>query len=124
MRNLVCIECPIGCSLTAEKSGEQWEVKGNRCTKGVDFAINEITDPRRSICSTVRTTFKTVPRLSVRTQGEVPLNTIFEVMEQINSVKLDHPVHIGEVIIENVSNTGINVIATSDLYYLLEEDQR
>lgn len=122
MRNLVCIECPIGCSLTAEKIGEQWDVKGNRCVKGVNFAINEITDPRRSISSTVRTTFKTVPRLSVRTQGEVPLNTIFAVMEQINSVSLDHPVHIGEVIIENVSNTGINVIATSDLYYLLEED--
>ena len=122
MRNLVCIECPIGCSLTAEKIGEQWDVKGNRCVKGVNFAINEITDPRRSISSTVRTTFKTVPRLSVRTQGEVPLNTIFAVMEQINSVSLDHPVHIGEVIIENVSNTGINVIATSDLYCLLEED--
>lgn len=122
MRNLVCIECPIGCSLTAEKIGEQWDVKGNRCVKGVNFAINEITDPRRSISSTVRTTFKTVPRLSVRTQGEVPLHTIFAVMEQINSVSLDHPVHIGEVIIENVSNTGINVIATSDLYYLLEED--
>ena len=122
MRNLVCIECPIGCSLTAEKTGEQWDVKGNRCVKGADFAINEITDPRRSISSTVRTNFKTVPRLSVRTQGEVPLNTIFAVMEQINSVSLDHPVHIGEVIIENVSNTGIDVIATSDLYYLLEED--
>jgi CxxC motif-containing protein len=124
MRNLVCIECPIGCSLTAEQTGEQWDIKGNRCVKGADFAINEITDPRRSICSTVRTTFKTVPRLSVRTQGEVPLNAIFAVMQQINSVSLDHPVHIGEVIIENVSNTGINVIATSDLYYLLEEDQR
>ena len=85
MRNLVCIECPIGCSLTAEKSGEQWEVKGNRCTNGVDFAINEITDPRRSICSTVRTTFKTVPRLSVRTRRST-LKYDFEVMEQINSV--------------------------------------
>lgn len=122
MRNLVCIECPIGCSLTAEKSGEQWDIKGNRCVKGLDFAINEISDPRRSICSTVRTTFKKVPRLSVRTQGEVPLNTIFAVMEQINSVTLDYPVHSGEVIIENVSSTGINVIATTDLYYLLEED--
>jgi CxxC motif-containing protein len=120
MKNLICIECPIGCNLTAEKNGEQWAVKGNRCRKGEQFAINELTDPRRSVCSTVRTTFGEVPRLSVRTNGEVPLKSIFKVMEQINSVTLDHPVHIGEVIIENVSNTGINVIATSDLYYLLE----
>lgn len=123
MKNLICIQCPIGCSLTAEKIGEQWDIKGNRCAKGEDFAINEITDPRRSICSTIRTNFKKVPRLPVRTNGEVPLNTIFSVMEQINSLTLGHPVQIGEVIIENVCNTGINIIATSDLYYLLEGDQ-
>jgi CxxC motif-containing protein len=70
----------------------------------------------------VKTTYRKVPRLPVRTNGEVPLNAIFAVMEKINAVTLDHPVHIGEVIIENVCNTGINVIATSDLYYLLEED--
>lgn len=120
MKNLICIECPIGCALQAGKSGEQWIVKGNRCRKGEQFAINELTDPRRSVCSTVKTTFKEVPRLSVKTNGEVPLKSIFEVMERINAVTLDHPVHIGEIIIENVSNTGINVIATSDLYYLLE----
>ncbi|NLM89147.1 MAG: DUF1667 domain-containing protein [Syntrophomonadaceae bacterium] len=122
MKHLICIECPIGCSLTAVKSGEQWEIKGNRCRKGEQFAINELTDPRRSVCSTMKTTYRKVPRLPVRTNGEVPLNAIFAVMEQINAVTLDHPVHIGEVIIENVCNTGINVIATSDLYYLLEED--
>ncbi|HOB12529.1 MAG TPA: DUF1667 domain-containing protein [Syntrophomonadaceae bacterium] len=120
MKNLICIECPIGCSLQAEKTGEQWDIKGNRCRKGEQFAINELTDPRRSVCSTVRTIYKEVPRLPVRTNGEVPLQAIFEVMEQINAVTLDHPVHIGEIIIENVSNTGINVVATSDLYCLLE----
>lgn len=120
MKNLICIECPIGCGLQAKKNGEQWIIKGNRCRKGEQFAINELTDPRRSVCSTVKTIFKEVPRLSVRTDGEVPLKSIFEVMEQINRVILERPVHIGEVIIENVCNTGINVIATSDLIYLLE----
>lgn len=122
MKSLICIECPIGCSLTAQKAGGQWVIEGNRCSKGEQFAVNELTDPRRSVCSTVRTTFPQVPRLPVKTYGEVPLNAIFEVMEHINSITLDRPVHIGEVIINNVSGTGINVIATSDLYYLLEAD--
>lgn len=121
MNQMICIECPVGCSLSAEKAGDQWIIKGNRCAKGELFAINEITDPRRSVCSTVRTVFKQAPRLPVRTGGQVPLNTIFQVMEQINSISLTRPVHIGEVIIENVCNTGINIIAASDLYYWLEE---
>lgn len=122
MKNLICIECPAGCSVSAEKVGDQWVVKGNRCLKGEQFAVNEITDPRRSVCSTVRTTFKQVPRLPVRTSDQVPLNTIYKVMVQINSICLTKPVHIGDVVIANVSNTGVNIIATSDLYYLLESN--
>lgn len=123
MKNFTCIVCPNGCSLLVEKIGERWEVQGNKCIKGKEFAINEITDPRRSICSTIRTTFKKAPRLPVKTNGEVPLKDIFNVMAQINSKSVDKPVHVGEVLIENVSNTGVNVIATSDLYYLLGEEQ-
>lgn len=122
MKYLTCIECPIGCSLSVEKMGVQWEVKGNRCTKGRDFAINEMTDPRRSICSTVRTTFQKLPRLPVRTSGDVSLNIIFDVMDQINAQTVHNPIHMGEVIIENVCNTGVNIIAALDLCDLLGED--
>ncbi|MGH4122101.1 MAG: DUF1667 domain-containing protein [Clostridium sp.] len=123
MENFTCILCPNGCSITAFKVGQEYEVKGNKCPKGKEFAINEITDPRRSVCSTMKTIFEKVPRLPVRTNGEVPLEDIFNVMEEINSKSLDKPVHVGDVLIENVSNTGVNVIATSDLYYLLGEEK-
>lgn len=119
MENIICILCPNGCSLSIEKIGQEWTIKGNKCSKGKEFAISEITDPRRSVCSTIKTTFKEVPRLPVKTDGEVPLKDIFNVMVEINSKSLGKPVHVGDVVIENVSNTGINIIATSDLYYLL-----
>lgn len=122
MENFTCILCPNGCSLTVCKLGQEYEVKGNKCPKGKQFAINEIMDPRRSVCSTIKTTFKKAPRLPVRTSGEVPLKDIFNVMAQINSKTICMPVHVGEVVIENVSDTGVNIIATSDLYYLLGED--
>ncbi|MGV8982316.1 DUF1667 domain-containing protein [Clostridium sp.] len=123
MGNFTCILCPNGCSLSIYKVGDEWEVKGNKCPKGRGFAINEITDPRRSICSTIKTTFEKVPRLPVKTNGEVPLEEIFNVMAQINLSSIDKPVHVGDVIIENVSNTGVDIIATSDLYYLLGEEK-
>lgn len=122
MKNLICIECPTGCNLAVKKIGEQWDIKGNQCAKGEKFAINEMTDPRRSISSTVRTVSREMPRLPVRTSGEVPFNTIFNVMAQINAVLVDKPIHIGEVVIENVCNTGVNIIALSDLDGYLEED--
>ncbi len=123
MENLTCILCPKGCSLTACKVGEEWEIKGNKCTMGREFALSEIKNPTRSICSTIKTTFKKVPRLPVKTNGEVPLEITFDVIAEINSKLVGEPVHVGDVIIENVCNTGINIIATSDLYYLLEEEQ-
>lgn len=123
MENVTCILCPNGCSLTIEKVGKEYEVQGNKCPKGREFAISEIEDPRRSICSTIKTTFKKVPRLPVKTNGEVSLQDIFNVMTEINSKFIDKPVHVGEIVIENVAGTGVNVIATSDLYYLLGEEK-
>jgi CxxC motif-containing protein len=123
MENITCILCPNGCSLSIEKIGQEWDIKGNKCPKGKEFAISEITDPRRIVCSTIKTTFKKVPRLPVKTNGEVPLKDVFNVMTEINSKSLGKPVQVGDVVIENVSNTGINVIATSNLYYLLGDEK-
>lgn len=71
MKTLTCIVCPNGCTVTIDKSGDDFIVKGNMCKRGRDFAINEMTNPKRSICSTVKTTIEGFPRLPVRTDGEV-----------------------------------------------------
>ncbi len=121
MKNMTCIICPYGCLLEVDKQGGEFIVKGNKCKRGIEFGINEMTNPKRSICSTVKTAYKSVPRLPVRTDGEIPLSYIFVVMEEINDIKLDHPVHRGEIIIRDVLGTGVNIISTSDMYYLLGE---
>ena len=121
MKKLTCIVCPNGCELTIEKSKEQWIVEGNLCPRGKDFAINEMINPKRSICSTVKTVYKEMPRLPVRTDGEIPFQDIFPLMKLLSTVVIDHPVHNGEKVIENPFDTGVNVIATSDMYYILEE---
>lgn len=121
MKILTCIVCPNGCTITIDKSGSDFIVKGNMCSRGKDFAINEMTNPKRSICSTVKTTIDKFPRLPVRTDGEIPFNLIFPVMKEINRIIIDKPVHSGEIIIKNVLGTGIDVISTSDIYLILEE---
>jgi len=116
MKKLTCIVCPNGCQLSIEKEKEEWIVTGHLCPRGKDFAINEMINPKRSICSTVKTAYKDVPRLPVRTDGEIPIQDIFPLMKLLSTVVINHPVHNGEVIIENLLNTGVNIIATSDMY--------
>lgn len=123
MKTLTCIVCPNGCNLTIEKVGEEWVVKGNLCPKGKEFAVNEMTNPKRSISSTVRTIFKNMPRLPVRTSGEIPKNYIMSLMKEINKIELKQKVHSGDIIVENILGTGVNVIATSDMYLWIEGEE-
>lgn len=116
-KNLICIVCPNGCNLNIKKLNDEFIVTGNRCKRGNDFAINELISPKRSICSTVKTTNKTTPRISVRTDGEIPLDQIFNLMKMLSELTIYHPTIAGEIIIENVFNSGINVIATSEVTY-------
>lgn len=122
MKKVICIICPNGCFLEIDKQNEEFIVRGNMCPRGREFGINEMINPKRSICSTVRTSYKSIPRLPVRTDGEIPFSLVFNTMKKINEINLDHPVHSGEIIIENILETGVNIIATSDMYYLLGEE--
>lgn len=115
MSELVCIVCPRGCTLQVEGAGEAFQVTGNGCKRGADFARSESTAPMRTLCTTVRTAFPDVPVLPVRVSAEIPKEKIFPVMEAINAVTVDQPVDIGGVILKNVLRLGVDVVAASGL---------
>ena len=114
-RELVCIVCPRGCTLKIEEKDGEYAVSGNFCKRGKDFAVSEMTEPKRTICSTVRTAFSDVPVLPVRVSAEIPKDRIFDVMKEINSFVLEKHVSRGETVIENVLGLGVDIIATSDI---------
>ena len=105
MKELVCIVCPNGCLLKIDE--KTLKVEGNKCKKGEEFAISELTAPKRTLTTTVRTAFKDIPVLPVRVSGEIPKDKIFDVMKEINKTVVD------ETVIKNVLNLGVDVIATS-----------
>ena len=52
---VICITCPMGCSLEVTHEGKTvTKVTGNQCKKGLSYAEAEISDPRRMVTSTVR----------------------------------------------------------------------
>jgi len=131
MKELRCITCPIGCKLTVyENNSPELDVVGNECEKGYDFAVVELTNPTRSLTTTVRTTLPGVAVLPVRTDGEIPKEKIREAMRALSGVVVSRELDCGDVVFEDLAGTGVRVIAASDvlqrreLQYAIRNKQR
>lgn len=113
MKKVTCIICPRSCQIEVFQEDHHFEVRGNGCKRGVDFALREAVNPQRTLTTTVRTAFEEYPLLPVRTDRDIPLDCLQAAMAEINKLTLDHSVALGEVLIENLLNTGANLISTS-----------
>lgn len=115
-RELTCIGCPMGCQITVEMEEDKiLSVTGNTCAIGDRYARNEVTHPERTVTSTVKITGGDKPRCSVKTAGNIPKDKIFDCMHAINSVTIAAPAKIGQVVINDVCGTGIDVVATRNI---------
>lgn len=115
-QHLICINCPKGCRLEVEYSADGgWLVEGNQCKRGVAYAIKELTDPVRVLPTTMKIRNGFLHRLPVRTDAALPKEKIFEAMAIINQKTVDAPIHMGDIIIENILDTGVNVIASRSM---------
>ncbi|MBQ7825388.1 MAG: DUF1667 domain-containing protein [Clostridia bacterium] len=114
--NLICIGCPLGCPLTVEMEGNEVKtVKGNTCPRGDAYAKKELTNPTRIVTSTVRVAGGRLAMVSVKTESDIPKGKIFDCVKALKDVEVTAPVKIGDVIVENVAGTGVNVIATKNV---------
>ena len=112
---MVCIVCPNGCRLSVTEQNGQISVSGNKCKRGEVFAINEMTNPTRSVTTSVRTAVKDYPVLSVRTSGEIPKNKIFQLMELCDKIVVEKRLPIGSVLVEDLFGTGVKLVTTTDM---------
>jgi CxxC motif-containing protein len=114
MKELVCIVCPNGCRLRVEQTANGFSVTGNLCKRGETFAISEMTDPRRSVTSTVRTSFAEVPVLPVRTAQDIPKEKINDLIRLLADIRIEKPLGIGDVVVKDALGLGTDVIASSN----------
>ena len=115
-KQLTCIQCPNGCRLTAvvHEDGSV-TVTGNLCKRGEEFAVSEVTDPRRSVTTTIRTTFSELPRLPVRTSFEVRKADVPAVMAAAHAAVIDRRLSTGDIAVRDAGGTGADLLATMDL---------
>ena len=108
---MICIRCPLGCNLEVIM-GEDIKVSGHRCKRGQEYAVAEVTDPKRTLTSTAKVHGGKKRLVSVKTDREISKNLIFEVMKEINSIVVEAPVMIGDVLLKNILGTDVNIVAT------------
>lgn len=114
-KELICINCPMGCRLAVTVESEQViSVTGNICPRGEEFARQEAVEPLRVLTSLMRMEGRETP-FSVKTSGPIPKRLLFRCVQEIFSHKTSLPVHVGDVIISNVCGTGQDILATQEI---------
>jgi len=110
---MTCIGCPVGCTLTATILADRSvQVTGNKCPKGAAYGEKELTNPTRIVTSTVPVAGRENTVVSVKTAADIPKGKIAECMEALKGVQVQAPVQIGDVVIVNVADTGVDIIVT------------
>ena len=112
-KNITCIICPRGCAMTAEITDAGVVVTGHTCPKGEEYAINECTNPVRTVTAAVRVGNRYNTMVSVKTDAPVPKDKMLDVMAALHKVQVQAPVNIGDVVLENIF--GANVIVTKNV---------
>ncbi len=116
IRELTCINCPLGCALTVTIDGEKViKVEGNTCPKGKTYGEKEVTNPTRILTSSVMVMGGKLSVVSVKTASDIPKNKIRECAASLKNITVQAPVKIGDVILKNIGNTGVELIATKNV---------
>lgn len=121
MREMICINCPIGCNLKVYGDNEEnIRVEGNKCPRGLQYGKDEVLNPKRMVTSSVplRKDENTgiYQMISAKTSEAVPKELIFSVIKEIKSIDLKSKgikkIEVGDILLENVCNTGVDIVAT------------
>lgn len=117
-----CTTCPSECLLTVEVERdadgavvEVHFVTGNSCPRGDTFAHQELTCPMRVLTTTVAVSGGDEALLPVRTTEAIPLALHTKAMDLIRGLIVGAPIRMGDVMLENLLNTNIDLIASMDI---------
>lgn len=117
-----CTTCPSECLLTVEVKRETdgsvaavHSVTGNSCPRGDKFAHQELICPMRVLTTTVAVSGGDEALLPVRTAEAIPLALHAQAMALIRGLVVNAPIRMGDVVLENLLNTNINLIASMDI---------
>ena len=117
-----CTTCPSECLLTVEvernADGAVVEVRsvtGNSCPRGDTFSHQELACPMRVLTTTVAVSGGDEALLPVRTAEAIPLSLHAQAMDLIRGMVVDAPIRMGDIVLEDLLSTNIDLIASMDI---------
>lgn len=120
-REITCIVCPKGCQMLVSNIDGQYIVEGNSCIRGAKYGVDEVTSPKRMITSTVRLEGDYLNMLPVKTSVSVPKDLVFEIMNILSTIKITAPVKVGDIIVKNILDTGVDIVSTKTISNVCQE---
>lgn len=116
IKKLTCIVCPLGCLIEVNiTDGKDPEITGHACPRGKLYGETEFIRPIRTLTTTIRVEGGELPVLPVKTREPVDKYLLPDIMKILNKISIKAPVSIGQIIIPNILNSGIDIIATRDI---------
>ena len=112
MKEFTCIICPRGCHL---KVDDEMNVTGNFCIRGKQYAISELTNPVRTITTSIRVNNRDDLLVSVKTSQPIPKSKIFDVMREIDKLSVSAPTKIGDVVVKDILSLGADIVITKNI---------
>jgi len=115
-KEIICTVCPRGCHIQVEGEGEKiLSVEGHSCKRGLEYASAEFAHPVRILTTTVKLSGVQNDLLPVRSNKPVPKEKLFDCMEAIRAAEVKTPVARYDVVIANICDTGVDIVATKAL---------
>ena len=109
---ITCIMCPVGCKIRVTENEEGYQIKGAACSNGEEYALQELSSPKRIVMSVIPCRHSTIPTVAVKTSQPVPKEAMFHVMNALSTVVIEAPVHVGDVLVQNIAGLHVDIIAT------------
>ena len=115
-RRISCIVCPLSCvGEVTIAEGEVKTVTDFACPRGEAYAREEVIAPKRMLTTTVRIIGGQLPLLPVVSHKLLPKNKIMSCARCLATVTVSAPIKEGEVILADILNLGVDIVASRDL---------
>jgi len=116
IEEIICISCPKGCRIKVESvNNEIKNISDYNCEKGKRYAREEFKNPTRILPTTVKVKEGEFPLVSVKTEKGIPKDKLLKAMDVIAEIEVKAPVEIGDLILKDILNTGVDLVATRNV---------
>ncbi len=93
---VTCTICPNGCQVKWNEETKSFS--GNKCPRGEKFAMQEKTDPKRTLTTTVKVKCGDDILVPVRSNVAIPKAMIPEIMSVVKNTEFDSSVKSGDIV--------------------------